>query len=259
VLNGNHYPPKHDSASGWMNSTLELFRSDFTVAKNAGATLIITPEFALTSSTWMKACISPTNAPTPWCPLLPDTVSCSNDVAASHSSHSSHSPTIYERIACMAKEMNVTLAVNLCEGDVNGTNWNTQAIFSTEGTLLTKYRKTHPYKEKCYQTPPTVELVTFNISSLPFEIGIFTCKDILFRTPSNNLYKKGIRHFVYSSAIPLVGKAVKELWTVAHKDSFLMASDASAGEAGVFSNGKKLAVTSLKNGTILLWKMTSTS
>ena len=155
----------------------------------------------------------------------------------------------------MAQEMNVTLAVNVCEGDVSGTNWNTQAIFGSDGTLLTKYRKTHPFKKKCFQVPPTLELITFNISSLPFEVGVFTCKDILYPTPSNNLYNNGIRHFVYSSAIPLVGKAVKELWTDVHKDSFLMASDASAGEAGVFSNGKKLPVNSLKNGTILLWKI----
>ena len=230
MLNGNHYPPHSDDsfAEKFMNATLQLFKRDATLAKAANAQMLITPEFALSSSTWLKACTSP-RAPTPWCPLLPDDLSC-----GSSSSH------YYRQLACLAKDINITLAVNLCEGDTNGTNWNTQAIFDATGNLLTKYRKTHPYKEKCFQTPPTVESVTFNISSLPFEIGIFTCKDILYSTPAKNLYDAGIRHFVYSSAIPLVGNAVKKVWSDRYRDSFLMASDGANGDSGVYSNGKKM-------------------
>ena len=243
MLNGNHYPPHSDDATAeeFMNATLQLFKRDATLAKAAEAAMLITPEFALSSSTWLKACTSP-KAPTPWCPLLPDDLSC-----GSPSSH------YYRQLACLAKDINITLAVNLCEGDTNGTNWNTQAIFDATGHLLTKYRKTHPYKAKCFEKPARVTLVTFNVTGVPFETGIFTCKDILYSTPAKNLYDAGIRHFVYSSAIPLVGNAVKKVWSERYRDSFLMASDSANGDSGVYNNGDKLISSTLNNGSIVLW------
>lgn len=242
MLNGNYFPTKTASPpQAWMNATFNLFNADFKAASVAGAALAITPEFALTSHEWLKSCQTPASA-TPWCPSLPPRLSCTTP----------NPNTAYQRLACLAKEHNITIAVNLCEG-INGTNYNTQAIFDFTGQLIQKYHKMHPYYPHCFQQPSTLQLRTFNVSTVPFEIGIFTCKDILYSTPSKNLYAQGIRHFIYSSAIPLVGNVVKKLWSKKYKDSYLMASDSAKGDSGVYNNGDKIVTSTLNNGKIVLW------
>jgi predicted amidohydrolase len=250
MMNGKYLPSKdtYNNPMLFMNETLRLFRKDFLSASAAGSVLIITPEFALSSPTWLNSCKSP-QLRTAWCPTLPSNLSCTTSASPSSFSSSSY----YEKIACLAKETNISAAVNLCEGDDNGTNWNTQAIFTSNGTLLTKYRKMHPYKSKCFQKPLALELVTFHLPSLPFQMGIFTCKDILFKTPSKNLYDGGTRHFVYSSAIPLVGNLVKKEWSKIYANSYLMASDSDVKDSGVYHNGNKIISNTLNNGTVVLW------
>jgi len=243
MINGNPVPSaSYNTPELWRNEVFKSFRQDYSAAAKAGATLIITPEFALSSNVWRSACRSPINAATPWCPSLPQNITCGDN-------------TPYSTLACLSKEYQITGAVNLCEGDANGTNWNTQAVFGPDGILITKYRKTHPYLTKSFQAPLQPELIHFNITTLPFPIGIFTCKDILYSTPANNLYKMGIRHFIYSSAIPLVGNVVKELWSDRHKQAYLMASDASRGQSGVFTSGKKIVSSSIRNGSVVLWEV----
>lgn len=51
--------------------------------------------------------------------------------------------TVLGQLACAARKSQIAISVNVCE-TVAGTNYNTQAVISSSGTLLAKYHKTHP-------------------------------------------------------------------------------------------------------------------
>lgn len=65
-----------------------------------------------------------------------------------------------------------------------------------------------------------------------------TCYDILFPEPGPELVKAGVRHVVYSAAIPVVGSAGMALWTKEYS-AVLLGSDLQLGESGVFINGTR--------------------
>lgn len=109
--------------------------------------------------------------------------------------------------------------------------------------MLAKYRKSHVFFKHCFDEPATPDLVTFD-TSFGVTFGIFTCVaaqaitqsesamcantrsrcssracrhlrcfDILFPTPGPELAKRGIRHFITSAAIPIVGASADEVWS----------------------------------------------
>jgi hypothetical protein len=110
--------------------------------------------------------------------------------------------------------------------------------------------------KKCYATPKTPDLVYFSSAYLPLpageRIGVFTCKDILFKHPSSDLYSMGARLFIYSSRIPMVGRIAKDLWTRSHPGAYLVASDAANDQSGVFVNGTRLPYDSTENGRVFV-------
>lgn len=78
--------------------------------------------------------------------------------------------------------------------------FNTDVVFSDNGTLVGRYHKQNLYFEAAYDTPANCEYVTF---TTPFagRFGVFTCFDILFRDPAVTLVKDmGIRQLVYPTA-----------------------------------------------------------
>ena len=65
-----------------------------------------------------------------------------------------------------------------------------------------------------------------------------TCYDILFPEPGPELVAEGVRHIIYSAAIPVVGSAGMSLWTAKYS-AVLIGSDLQEGESGVFINGTR--------------------
>ena len=227
---------------------LEQFRKDAMVAAARGVQLLVYPEFAFVSPTWSAACKTPSHAITDWCPSFPRDTACGlgNGTA-----------TFATALACAARDANMTLSFNVCEGD-GVSNWNSQAVFLPDGTMKAIYRKTHPYMKKCYAAPAEPDLVYFTSKQylpLPEEaptVGIFTCKDILYKHPSIDLYAQGVRVFIYSSKIPLVGRLAKDIWTKTHPGAYLIASDAANNQSGVFINGSRLSFESSANGRVVV-------
>jgi predicted amidohydrolase len=214
--------------------------------------LLVYPEFAFVSPKWSAACEAPTQAPTAWCPPFPRGTTCGGGSGANASA-----ATFAAALACTARDANMTLSYNVCEGD-GAANWNSQVVFLPDGTMKAVYRKTHPFMRKCYAAPAEPDLVYFTSKQyLPLPenasaVGIFTCKDILYKQPSNDLYARGVRVFIYSSKIPLVGRLAKDLWTKAHPGAYLIASDASTKQSGVFINGSRLPFESLESGRVVV-------
>ena len=174
--------------------TLAQFREDAFSARNASAELVVYPEFAFVSRAWSKTCTT-AQGTTDWCPPFPRNTTCDGTLNVSYSSFSA-------ALACTARDANTTLSFNVCEGD-GTSNWNSQVVYLPNGTMKALYRKTHPYMKKCYAAPKTPDLVYFSSAYLPLpageRIGVFTCKDILFKHPSSDLYSMGARLFIYSS------------------------------------------------------------
>lgn len=78
--------------------------------------------------------------------------------------------------------------------------FNTDVVFSSDGTLVARYRKQNLYFEAAFDTPLEMELVTF---STPFagRFGVFTCFDIMFREPAVALVENlGVKQLVYPTA-----------------------------------------------------------
>lgn len=78
--------------------------------------------------------------------------------------------------------------------------FNTDVVFSSDGTLVARYRKQNLYFEAAFDAPPQMELITF---STPFagRFGVLTCFDILFREPTIALVEDlGVRQLVYPTA-----------------------------------------------------------
>ncbi|MBN3311323.1 BTD Biotinidase, partial [Amia calva] len=79
-------------------------------------------------------------------------------------------------------------------------HYNTDVVFSDNGTLVARYHKQNLYKEKEFDVPPEIEYVTFNT---PFagKFAIFTCFDILFREPAITLLEKHqVKQVVFPTA-----------------------------------------------------------
>jgi hypothetical protein len=228
-----HAMPRNKNVSKW------LLQYSIDVASIVGQVgtvdMVVFPEFGLISEKAMSKCGTPSTSELgDECFTLPkiNTTMCprGNLSAAAFGS--------IEMLACTAAEHQTMIAANLCERDVSGTQWNTEVVFSSLGVLVAKYRKFHPYKVKCFAKPKTLDVISFEGPASTNEtFGVFTCLDILYPEPSKTLYDRGIRHFVFSSEIPIVGREVKEVWSQKHPGAFLLASDSANGSTGVFYNG----------------------
>ncbi|RYY37215.1 hypothetical protein EON62_01280 [archaeon] len=144
---------------------------------------------------------------------------------------------IQSNASCWARRYGIVVAINSCEAAAEG-NYNVELVYNATGALVAKYRKVHPWYTKCFVTPATPDYI---VAPLPFgNFGIFTCFDIMWPTPGPVLVNQyGIRHFIYSAAIPLIGSAAEALWSDVH-GSLLLSSNLMDGQSGVFVNGTRL-------------------
>lgn len=225
-----------------ITANLALYTTVAAAARAAGAQIINFPEFGLGMNT--ENCSSPQlQKSSTFCepvtvPL--GTLLCGNATAAA-------ATPIQQNASCIAQAYGLWLGINTCERGAAGA-YNTELVFAPNGTLVGVYRKMHPWFTKCFL--PGQNLVTVDATAdLGVTLGLMTCYDILFDSPGPALAKMGIKHFVYSAAIPVVGSAGMSVWSSKYS-AVLLGSDLQAGESGVFANGTRLsAVPPKKTGT----------
>lgn len=229
---------QHEVATGadpvaTVAANLERYAVAAANASAQGAQLVVFPEFGLGIDT--SACTTP-QTPNPYC----EPINYTNGTVVCGSA-AGGSAAIAAAASCMARNHSVWVSINSCEAAADG-NYNTQLIFDADGAFVTSYRKSHPWYTSCFVTPATPDLVTFSVPFLDAPIGVFTCFDILFPSPGPALAKAGVRHFVYSSAIPLVAAGAEELWSATYHAT-LIGSNLQDGMTGVYANGTRLTPT----------------
>ncbi|CAG2205197.1 VNN [Mytilus edulis] len=118
---------------------------------------------------------------------------------------------IQRKLSCVAKENSLYLVVNMGDRQsCNSTNdtkcphdghyqFNTDVVYNPKGELIAKYHKINLFYEKQFDTPPVSDIVTFDT---PFgKFAMFTCFDILFKTPAlDSLKIQGVGNVVFPTA-----------------------------------------------------------
>lgn len=215
--------------------------------------LIVFPEFALFGNLDMGTCsvLSAWTVMSPYCeplPMIGTMLDCTNATRVNRSG--------LLTIACGAAKLSNSTIVsfNMCESSVSSslllssqhsrdaagvTFYNTQAIVQG-GRLVTRYRKFHPFYTSCFNTP-SLELITFPVSPAKQIFGVFTCYDIMFNDPKQDLVKNGVKFFSYSSAIPGVGRAAVELFALLNNVAVVNANMDMGMSVVVGAGGKVLA------------------
>lgn len=233
------------SALEHIDRNLRVFEQQTAEAARQGAQIIVFPEDAIHGFNYTRASIAgyletvPDPQEVTWCPCaepdrFPDT-------------------EVLQRLSCMAHENRIFVVANMasrqsCDRStdlhcpVDGRyQFNTNVVFSDNGTIVARYHKQNLYFEAAFDTPPKSEYVTF---TTPFagRFGVFTCFDILFREPAVTLVKDmGIRQIVYPTAwmnqLPLLA-AVQFQRAFSHAAGVtLLAANIQASEYGMTGSG----------------------
>lgn len=216
-------------------------------ASAASVDLVVFPEFSLLGAAMQLSseCAAGDGGASrmdAFCETLPaigTRIPCPSSSSSFSSSSSTDlaalSPLALLSCASSASATPIVVSYNTCELD-GAQRFNTQVIVQN-GTLVQTYRKRHPFYTQCFATPP-LEVRTFRVRDTT--VGLFTCFDLLFADPKENLYDAGVRVFSYSSAIPLVGRAAVEAWSWA-KGVAVVSSNAALAESAVVVNGTAVA------------------
>ncbi|KAL3266913.1 hypothetical protein HHI36_011063 [Cryptolaemus montrouzieri] len=111
----------------------------------------------------------------------------------------------FKVLSCTARKYSTYLVINLKEKEIsrdkvgahNGFKFfNTDVVFDRNGKVIARYRKYNTYLEPDTDKPKTPELVTFD-TDFGKTFGIFTCFDLLFKSPAMDLVRKGISNFIF--------------------------------------------------------------
>jgi pantetheine hydrolase len=115
-------------------------------------------------------------------------------------------------LSCLARNNSLYLVANMADRQpcsVTKDNkcrdgryqFNTNVVYNPNGTLIARYHKEHLFKieTRFFDKPESVNLVTFDTHFGKF--GVFTCFDILFRSPAIDLLEKyGVTNVVFPTA-----------------------------------------------------------
>uniref|UniRef100_A0A8C5MUQ2 Biotinidase n=1 Tax=Leptobrachium leishanense TaxID=445787 RepID=A0A8C5MUQ2_9ANUR len=220
------------SALEFMAQNLDVYEAQVTAAAEKGAQIIVFPEDGIHGFNYTRLSIYPyldyvpPPCLMPWNPCVeplrfPDT-------------------EVLQRLSCMAAKSRIFLVANLgtkmpcdpqtaqCPQD-GRFQFNTNVVFSDNGTLVATYFKQNLYYEYSFDTPPEVQHVVFDT---PFADGfaLFTCFDILFYKPAVDLVKKyKVNHIVYPTAwmnqLPLLSSIqIQRAFATTYNINFLAAN-----------------------------------
>ncbi|XP_044306616.1 biotinidase isoform X2 [Varanus komodoensis] len=186
-----------------MNRNLDIYEEQVIAAVKQGAQIIIFPEDGIQGFNFTRTSIYPYLDFIPY----PDSVTWNPCKEA----YLFNDTEVLHKLSCMAWKNQVFLVANLgtkqscehsdphCPPD-GRYQFNTNVVFSDNGTLIARYRKQNLYFEQAFNTPPEIDYTIFDT---PFagKFGIFTCFDILFYEPSVNLIKQfSVKQIAYPTA-----------------------------------------------------------
>uniref|UniRef100_A0A2K5CT56 Biotinidase n=1 Tax=Aotus nancymaae TaxID=37293 RepID=A0A2K5CT56_AOTNA len=186
-----------------MNQNLDIYEQQVMTAAQKGVQIIVFPEDGIHGFNFTRTSIYPflDFMPSPqvvrWNPCLEP--------------HRFNDTEVLQRLSCMAIKGDMFLVANLgtkqpchisdpgCPND-GRYQFNTDVVFSNNGTLVDRYRKHNLYFEAAFDVPLKVDHTTFDT---PFagRFGVFTCFDILFFNPAVRLLRDyKVKHVVYPTA-----------------------------------------------------------
>uniref|UniRef100_S4R860 Biotinidase n=1 Tax=Petromyzon marinus TaxID=7757 RepID=S4R860_PETMA len=238
-------PRSRSEALAHMGMNVAAMGRDAQLARNKGAQIIVFPEYGLFGFGFTRDSILPylEHVPDPaaiiWNPCLePDRFP---------------NTEVLRNLSCIARDEGLYVVANM--GDVlpclvdhdkgcppdGRFQFNTNVAFSSEGTLVARYRKNNLYFEQAFDFPPTVE---YSIFDTPFagRIGLITCFDILFYEPAVALVEKhGVRHIAFPTAwidqLPLLTSVQIQRAFAYGLNVTLMASNQHHPEKGMVGSG----------------------
>ncbi|XP_036999843.2 biotinidase [Artibeus jamaicensis] len=215
-----------------MNQNLDIYEEQVMIAAQKGVQIIVFPEDGIHGFNFTRTSIYPflDFMPSPrvvrWNPCLEP--------------HRFDDTEVLQRLSCMAARGRMFLVANIgtkqpcrssdpgCPGD-GRYQFNTNVVFSSNGTLVDRYRKQNLYFEAAFDTPFQVDHVTFDT---PFagRFGVFTCFDVLFFQPAVSLLRDPeVKHIVFTAAwmnqLPLLAAIqIQSAFAMAFGVNFLAAN-----------------------------------
>lgn len=213
-----HVPLSREAALQHMYKSLDVYDEQAALAAGKGAQIIVFPEDGLNGFNFSRSSIIG------YLETIPDPQRENWNPCAEPERHAN--TEVLQRLSCMARRHRLYLVANMadlqpcsppstlsCPSDGRW-QFNTDVVFSSNGSLAARYHKHNLYFENAFDQPPRLELITFDT---PFagRFGVMTCFDILFHDPTVALVKKGVRQLVYPTAwmnqLPLLA-AVQFQW-----------------------------------------------
>ncbi|XP_074051867.1 biotinidase [Macrotis lagotis] len=222
-----------EAALGLMNQNLDLYEKQVVAAAKEGVQIIVFPEDGIHGFNFTRDSIYP------YLDFLPSVQAGKWNPCLEPQKF--HDTEVFQRLSCMAIKGQMYLVANMgtkqpcnssdphCPSD-GRFQFNTNIVFSDNGTLVASYRKQNLYFEYAFDTPFEVDHSTFDT---PFagKFGIFTCFDILFFEPAVSLVRNyGVKHIVFPAAwmnqLPLLaGIGIQQAFAVAFNVSVLAANN----------------------------------
>lgn len=216
-----------------MSRNLDIYEEQVMAAAQQAAQIIVFPEDGIHGFNFTRTSIYPflDFMPDPqavqWSPCLEP--------------HRFNDTEVLQRLSCMAIKGDMFLVANLgtkqpCHSSDPGCpsdgryQFNTNVVFSSNGSLVARYRKHNLYFEAAFDSPARVDHTVFDT---PFagRFGVFTCFDILFLEPAVRLLRRdaAVRHVVYPAAwmnqLPLLAAVqIQSAFAVAFGVSVLAAN-----------------------------------
>mmetsp|Transcript_7225 Transcript_7225/g.8284 ORF Transcript_7225/g.8284 Transcript_7225/m.8284 type:complete len:271 (+) Transcript_7225:219-1031(+) len=215
-----------------ISKRLVEFEEISNVAKTAGCTLLVFPEF---SFTYMQALIEANQEKTKECGVLlpnPSKGEKGND--------------LFEELKSLAThDGDMMTAFNVSEVDSEGRLYNTTIVLSSEGNIEAFYRKQNVWFTKVFESPEE-NVCIFEKNGVTY--GMLTCYDILHTEPSKSLRnsdpKPDIAIYPVAS-FGISGRAFsisQRLWSWKNSCT-LLSSDlnpSNFSSSGAYSNGNAL-------------------
>ncbi|XP_027890999.1 biotinidase [Xiphophorus couchianus] len=205
ILNPNpRVPVTRREALIHMQKNLDIYEEQAAKAAQQGVQILVFPEDGIHGFNFTRSSISG------YLETIPDPQEESWNPCTEPDKY--NNTEVLQRLSCMARRNNLYLVANMpdlqpcplktapstCPPDGHW-QFNTNVAFNSDGLLVARYHKYNLFFEESFDTPPKLELITFDT---PFagKFGLIICFDILFHDPTVALVKMGVRQLIFPTA-----------------------------------------------------------